>query len=138
MSDNYKVIRQTREAVKELKSQGWSNAKIASKINIVHGMVQDLIDLDEVALNVREATLIKFRKFLDERSPVKKEPEITDQKYSEAAPPVEPWSPVLKPLVMTDDLLAWLDTLIAEFNERGYRLDVVIHKIYKPDSYENG
>lgn len=73
MSDNYKVIRQTREAVKDLRSQGWATNKIAKEIGCSGTIIQDMLDgVDEVAMNLRTPTVEKFRVFLKRRNKVEK------------------------------------------------------------------
>jgi hypothetical protein len=63
MSSNYKEIRKARENIKQLKAQGWSHAKIAKEMDVAHGKVQDILDIDEVALDFREPTMVKLRAF---------------------------------------------------------------------------
>ena len=144
MSDNYKIIRKTREAVKDLKSMGWTNAKISKEINIVHSMVQDLLDLDEVALNLREATIIKFRAFLEKREEVS---DFIDAEMEKAMskeehkpqPPKDPepeeWSPSFQTIILKyshEDMLDVINFLAMRFAEKGYRLDACLTKIHNP------
>jgi hypothetical protein len=150
MSDNYKVIRQTREHIKDLKAAGWSHGKIAKTIDVAHPMVADILNIDEVALDLREPTIKKLRKFNDTRSAAIKFRETAEKAIEKHAGPLpaavpdppppdlerQKLQPVLKEFVISDDLLAMTDSLIAEYNERGYRMDVQISKIYKPENDE--
>lgn len=140
MSDNYKVIRASRENIKELKAMGWSHGKIAKTIDVAHAKIQDILEMDEVALDLREVTIKKLRKFNDGMVAKPKPPDNkpTPPVPDPPAPDLEAQKvrPVLKQFVVSDDLLAMTDSLIAEFNERGYRMDVAISKIYKPENNE--
>ena len=141
MSEHYKTIRKAREAVKELKAQAWNDTKIAKHIGVSVSIIKDIVVLDEVAMNLREPTIEKFRKFLDTRSAAKQhfadqeeksepEPELKDMgkedhkypEYDDPGPP--PYKG--KKIPMPEDLLGQLNELSSKFASKGYRLDCTL------------
>lgn len=131
MSNNYKIIRRTREAVKDLKSKGWAPTKIAKHIGVSLAIVQDIVILDEVAMNLREPTIDKFRKFLDTRSAAKQHFDDQDGK-SAPLPPIY----VGRKKDTTVGLLAELTELSVRFVACGYRMDASLTMIHTPDEGE--
>ena len=141
MSEHYKIIRRTREAIKELKAKAWAPTKIAKHIGVSLAVVQDILVIDEVAMNLRTPTIEKFVKFLashEKKKPVQIIPEPKPERKREPDPNQDEQipQPAFKKFVISDDLLAMTDSLIVEYNERGYRMDVTISRIFKPDSDE--
>lgn len=152
MSAHYKVIRKTREAVKELKNgvDPWNDTKIAKHIGVSVSIVKDLVVIDEVAMNLRQPTIDKFQKFLDTRNTAKaymadeerkSKPQPPEETYPAPAwndkPPDEPVKeePVYmwKKVRMPEDLTEQLSELATKFASKGYRLDCVLTLQHKPE-----
>lgn len=138
MSDNYKVIRRTRDEVRELKAQAWSQSKIAKHIGVSSAMIGDLLELDEVAQDLRKPTIDKFRKFLDTRAAAKQHLyEISDQPAAHNDPgglgDVHFWP---KKEDTSVGLLNELTVLSARFANCGYRLDASLTMIHYPNENE--
>lgn len=128
MSDNYKIIRRTRDAVRELKSQAWGQTKIATHIGVSPTIIADLLVMDEVAQDLRKPTIDKFRKFLDTRSAAKQHFAAEEEKQDPTPiPPVED-----SPKDTTIGLLAELTELSVRFVKCGYRLDASLTLIHQP------
>lgn len=131
MSEHYKTIRKAREAVKELKAQAWNDTKIAKHIGVSVSIIKDIVVVDEVAMNLREPTIEKFRKFLDTRSAAKQHFAAEEEK-SEPEPAPVYVQPDLPPpyegkkIPMPEDLLGQLNELSTKFASKGYRLDCTL------------
>ena len=144
MSDNYKVIRRSREHINELKAAGWSHGKIAKTIDVAHSMVGDILTIDEVALGLREATIKKLRKFNDTRAAALQFRQDLEEKVERKPEP--PKEEVKKaPLLTfrtvnikyaTEDMLDVINFLAERFAEKGYRLDACLTKIHDPNEPE--
>jgi len=137
MSEHYKTIRKAREAVKELKAQAWNDTKIAKHIGVSVQIIKDIVILDEVAMNLRQPTVDKFRKFIDTRSAAKQhfaaeeekpEPEPAPE-YQDPGPP--PYGG--RKIAMPEDLLADLNELSTKFASKGYRLDCTLTLQHSPE-----
>lgn len=145
MGDNYKVIRRCREAVEELKSQGWTITKIAKTIKISNAVVIDLENLDVVAMNLRQPTVEKMRKFVDTRDAAKQH--LADQekkkekvnlppppKREELPPKMDPVKKEPAPsLGDANNLLTELQNLSKRFAAAGFRLDAAVTLIKYPE-----
>lgn len=135
MSDNYKIIRRTREAVRELKSEAWGQTKIAKHIGVSPSIIADLLILDEVAQDLRKPTIDKFKKFLDTRSAAqqymkdeKEKQESKSPEYQDPGPP--PFDGKKKDT--STGLLVELTELSVRFVKCGYRLDASLTMIHQP------
>lgn len=147
MSQHYKIIRRTREAIKDLKSKGWAPTKIAKHIGVNLTVVQDILIIDEVAMNLRTPTIEKFEKFLKKQAAVKKHfdfyPSPPEQfraqearlqkKVDESEPQPEPEPLDESPKDTTIGLLAKLTELSVRFVACGYRLDASLTMIHDPN-----
>lgn len=154
MSDNYKVIRRTREAVKDLKSEGMTVTSIAKHIGIAVSIISDITELDEVAMNLREPTIEKFRKFLSKREQAKKlrkkmekqppEPEkesdpgpepITGEEEYGFVPAYPNGTINFESITIATNLNGLLDALTIlskKFADKGYRLDASLTLQHEP------
>ena len=127
MSENYKIIRRTRDAVRELKSQAWGQTKIANHIGVSSGIISDLLLLDEVAQDLRKPTIDKFRKFLEKQSAAKQHM-ADEERRLDKIPEEEP-----KKKDTTLGLLAELTDISVRFVACGYRLDASLTMIHEPE-----
>ena len=137
MSQHYKIIRRAREAIKELKSKGWAPTKIAKHIGVNLTVVQDILIIDEVAMNLRTPTIEKFEKFLKKQAAVKKHFDAQEarlqKKVDESEPQPEPEPLDESPKDTTIGLLAKLTELSVRFVACGYRLDASLTMIHDPN-----
>ena len=127
MSEHYKIIRRTREAVKDLKTQAWTDTKIAKYIGVSVAIIKDIVILDEVAMNLREPTIEKFRKFNNARAAAKQH--LAHEAAESKTPPIY----VGKKKDTTVGLLAELTELSVRFVACGYRMDASLTMIHTPD-----
>lgn len=151
MSAHYKTIRKAREAVKELKNgdDPWNDTKIAKHIGVSVSIIKDLVVVDEVAMNLRQPTIDKFRKFLDTRNAAKQH--MADEEAKDNPPPEElypapEWNnkppdepPKAEPLYqwkkvqLPEDLLGQLDEISKKLASKGYRLDCRLTLQHPPE-----
>ncbi len=153
MSDNYKVIRRTKEAVLELKAQGWTHNGICSEIGITHALLNDIESIDPVAIKVRSGTIDKMRAFLDQyevgiEKPLRKSsrPEKETVNFT---PPVDEFRTKVPesmedaipehrgiekgPVDPDGNLLNDLNVLARRFDRAGYQLNANIELIHKSE-----
>ena len=144
MSSNYKEIRTARENIKQLKSQGWSHARIAKEMDVAHGKVQDILDIDEVALDFREPTMVKLRAFNEkmfggetEEKPKEDPPEekapLMEEIFDPPPTAAKDWESVMFTSIFVgtgvNDVLDALNTIGEMLMEKGYRLHARVEKI---------
>ncbi len=145
MSDDYKVIREVKESILNLKSQGWTNNSIVNEIGISHTLLSEIMEYDVVSVKVREVTMGKMRDFLARNESGLDKPV---RKKSGPKPKEEEDFPITVPESMKDaipqdttidigpvdpdgNLLNDLNELAKRFAKAGYQLNANIELQYK-------
>jgi len=139
MSAVYKKIRQAKELTEILQSQGKSFTNISKEIGINRILHKEIMEFDPVAVSIREPSVKKLEKFIEKYGhllngkPKDSAESAEKQPMSEARAIEKPVRSGSMPTGNYDpEMLRKLSTLINQFQDMGYRLDVNISRIYTP------
>jgi hypothetical protein len=127
MSDNYKTIRAFHDLAVKLMSDGIPKTTIQKEAGIGFGLMNQILKFDPVAVKIRSESIEKIKSY------VEKKVDEMERDLEDSKPPGDPDpGPVNIPYSVDNDLLSRLGNLINEFQGRGWKLDVMISRIYKP------
>jgi len=149
MTDNYKIIRKAKDAALNLKSLGWTHNGIASEMGITFALLNEILDFDPVAVNVRGGTMEKLRAFVDRHEAGLEKPKRKKSEHKKKDPNKKPEFHVqvtesmadaipddvgiqIGPNYVDGNLLNELNLLAEKFAKAGYRLNANIEFIYTP------
>ena len=129
MSDVYKTIRAFKDLCHKLTTDGISKTDIQKEAGIGFGLMKQILEYDPVAVKIRSASVEKLKAFITKKVE-EMEKDLQEESDKLPAPPL----PDNIPYSVDDDLLSRLGNLINEFQGKGWKLDIMISRYYKPEN----
>ena len=152
MSDNYKVIRKSKEVILDLLHKDkWSTNQIVKTAGITHNLVKEITTQDPVGIKVWDITIEKLRTFNDKYDkgidkPVRRGSKVrivSDGKHGfdvHVPPSMRGAIPVERGIDAApgadkssgNDLMDELNALGSKFKMKGWNLEARLSKIFIP------